>query len=325
MSTPPPTHPKNFCLPLLIGQVASSESDGEIINPWGPTPKGKRRAYPERMKRKLPLLIGQINSSDSSGEVSYRRGLAAKGKGREVDDGRRGQNVSVVSEEARVGAKEASPEEVLSFYYEGAPGSGSKGVDRNRTSSESGDGRNPIAPAAAQYDGRAELEEIEARQGLILYTVLLHRQLQDLADQIALYRAMDSLFDGTQMSKGLYAWEFLCTLHLQRVRNAIHNVEQNPAGPVVLAKNKFLAGSLYRIWKSDRVGDGVDLAQFLEPPKFTSLTTRRKKLNAFLQVLGETLSGVIAAAEKGAQSAAQHMMAVVADAIEILGKRRLGP
>lgn len=94
---------------------------------------------------------------------------------------------------------------------------------------------------------------------------------------------------------------------------------------MALAQNKFLAGSSYRIWKTDRIGDGVDLAQFLEPPKFTSLATRRKKLNSFLKVLEEALSGVIAAAEKGAESAAQHIMAVVADAIEVLGKRRLGP
>lgn len=150
------------------------------------------------MKRKVPLLVGQINSSDSSGEVSYRLGLAAKGKGREVDDGRRGQNVSVVSGEAGVEAKEASPEEMPSFYYEEVPGSGLKGVDRDRASSKSGERINPITPAAALHDSKAELEEVEVRQGLILYTVLLHRQLQDLADQINLYRAMDSLFDGCE-------------------------------------------------------------------------------------------------------------------------------
>ena len=123
--------------------------------------------------------------------------------------------------------------------------------------------------------------------------------------------------------KGFYAWEFLCILHLQHIRNAIHNIEQNPAGPVTLAQNRFFAGSTYCVWKTDRVRDGVDMAQFLEPPLFTSLAIRRKKLNAFLGILGEALPGVITAAAEGAEAERQNFMAVVADSIEVLSKRWL--
>lgn len=124
-------------------------------------------------------------------------------------------------------------------------------------------------------------------------------------------------------SKGFYAWEFLCVLHLQHIRNAIHNIEQNPASPVTLAQNKFFAGSTYRIWKTDRVKDGIDMAQFLVPPLFTSLLTRRKKLGMFLSVLGEALPGVIIAAAESVEAERQNNMAVVADAIKILSKRCL--
>ena len=124
-------------------------------------------------------------------------------------------------------------------------------------------------------------------------------------------------------SKGFFAWEFFCVLHLQHLRNAIFNIEQNPAGPVTLARNKFLAGSTYCIWKTDRIRDGLDMTQFIEPPQFTSLATRREILSAFLSVLGEALPDVIGAAEKGAEVGRQKITIVVADAIEVLRKRRL--
>ena len=199
MSTPPPNHPKQFRRPLLVGQVASSESDGEISNPWGPTPKGSRRDDPGRVRRKPPIRVGQINSSDSSGEVRYRRGLAAKGKEKEVDDGSRGQIPPLVPAERELKREDEGVHEMLSFYYDKTPGSGSKGADPNRANSKNDDRSKTMASAAASNDCKAELEEIEGRQGLVVYTVLLHRQLQDLADQIGLYQAMDSLFDGGKM------------------------------------------------------------------------------------------------------------------------------
>lgn len=206
MSTPPPNHPKQFRRPILIGQVASSESDGNISNPWGPTPKGKRRKDPERIRRKLPIRIGQINSSDSSGEVAYRQSLASKGKDKEEDDGARAQNPPLVPSERGVRSEDGGEHEMLSFYYDEMPGSGSKAGDQNRASSKNKDRSKSLASAAASNDRKADLEEVEARQGLILCTVLLHRQLQYLADQIGLYQGMDSLFEGGEAEEPCRPW-----------------------------------------------------------------------------------------------------------------------